>query len=70
MLGRTVSAADNGFSADVENASFSKEDVNAFILSSPGVPKGITMQEYAASFPKLIKSNYLDKLLEDERWKG
>lgn len=45
-----------------ENSSWRDPRINEFILSAPGVPAGITIDEYARTFPEVLARHSLDKI--------
>jgi hypothetical protein len=49
-----------------ENSSWRNPETNAFILSAPGVPAGISIEQYAATFPETLQRFGLDRLFADE----
>jgi hypothetical protein len=49
-----------------ENASWRGAETNAFILSAQGVPPGITIEQYAQTFPETLCKYSLDQLFASE----
>lgn len=50
-----------------ENSSWRNPEVNAFILSAHGVPAGLTIEEYALTFPETLEEMGLAAFLRAER---
>jgi hypothetical protein len=49
-----------------ENNSWRRPETNAFILSAPGVPAGIAIEDYAETFAETLHHHSLDSLFASE----
>jgi hypothetical protein len=49
-----------------ENSSWRRPEVNDFILSAQGVPQGIGIDEYAATFPETLHRHGVDRLIAQD----
>lgn len=53
-----------------ENSSWRDVATNDFILTAPGVPAGITIEQYAETFPETLRRQGLDQLFAGESLDG
>lgn len=49
-----------------ENSSWRHTEVNDYILSAPGLPQGIGIDDYAATFPETLHRFGVDQLIADD----